>query len=416
MNGRKWSRCAAVAVCTLFACGAISLGDGMLSSAFRSDGDLISGWYWLRDGALAQQAWWTFEGVPSGAADIALEITCLATDTVNGSRGVPAVFRLGVGSAGTGVMGGVYTVEEVTLPNVSASTDPVGYTCRGTLRVPPSLPGPVSGTLTVFIERASPAGPHVAFREDSIVLHATGLTDGGTATATTDLSCQRIVSGLLALTGNIEVPEHLVQEGALKRGDEFDAAAYFTVLDRLSMEPGYALDYVYRFEGIGGDPVLYARPEAQAPFAAYEDLAAAQGDPEGTFLTRIRIDSTPGHPEGFFQFVVLELMGEQFYLYWHALYDDTLILCGRDAIEKVLLTLDGSFGAAMPESDKERARAINVEPWVSIGDDFVRVRIVTFSKWGGFSERIYTISHAFPHQVLDVQSTPLVGYSCGVMF
>jgi len=388
----------------------------MLSSAFRSDGDLIGGWYWLRDGALVQQAWWTFEGIPAGTGDITLEITCLATDAVNGTRGVPAVFRLGVGTAGAGVMGGVYTLEDVTLPNVSTAADPVGYTCRGTVRVPLSAPGLASGTLTVFVERASAAGPHVAFRQDSIVLRAAGQTGGSTAAATTGLSCEHVVDGLMAVTGNLEVPEHLVQEGALKRGDEFDAQTYFTVLDSLSMEPGYVLDYVYRFEGIGGNPVLYARPESQAPFAAYEDLAAAQSDPENTFLRHVQIDSTPGHPEGFLQFVALEITGEQFYLYWHALYNDALILCTRDAMEKVLITLDGSFGAAMSEADKERMRAVDPEPWVSAGDGSVQVRVVTFSKWGGLVERIYTITQAFPHLILRVQTTPLVEYDCGVMF
>lgn len=68
------------------------------------------------------------------------------------------------------MMGGVYLVQEVTLPNVSPPEDPVGYTCQGMVVIPRSTPGLASGTLTVFAERISATGPHVAFQKDSMIL------------------------------------------------------------------------------------------------------------------------------------------------------------------------------------------------------------------------------------------------------
>ena len=400
-------------VLLLIVVATISSGTTIRASSFRSSGDLISGWYWLRDASLAHQAWWTFEGIPPGDEDVVLEITCLATSRASGPRGVPATFRLGYGFPGAGMMGGAFTVQEVTLPNVSPPTDPVGYTCLGAVVIPRSTPGLATGTLTVFAERISPAGPHVAFNRESIVIRVPGARGAEEPLVGMGVPCHRVVDGLTALTAALEIPQHLAQENAVKVGTEFDANSYFSVLDRLTMEPGYVLDYVYLFQSIGGRPVLYARPESQPPFAAYEDLAAALPDPQGAYLRHVQIDTTP---EGYLQFVVLAIMGEQFYLYWHAFYNDTTPVCSRQAVERVLDTLDGSFGWAMLEEDKERARALDVEPWVFIGDEVVTVRLVTFSLWGGFSETIYTIARSFPHQIIDVQSSTLVEYDCGVVF
>lgn len=138
--------------------------------SFQSNGDIIQGWYWLRDHALQHKAWWTFEGIPAVGAGLVLEITCLATSRAGGPRGISAVFRLGYGFPGAGMMGGVFVVQEVTVPNVSPPEDPVGYLCRGTVIIPADTPGLAVGKLTVFAERISEDGPHVAFNKDSLVL------------------------------------------------------------------------------------------------------------------------------------------------------------------------------------------------------------------------------------------------------
>jgi len=147
----------------------VGFGEEFRAVSFQSNGDLIQGWYWLRDPGLQHKAWWTFEGLPTGT-DLVLEITCLATSRVNGPRGVSAQFRLGYGFPGAGMMGGVFVVREVTLPNVSPPEDPVGYTCRGTLVIPANTPGLAVGKLTIFAERISTDGPHVAFHKGSMVL------------------------------------------------------------------------------------------------------------------------------------------------------------------------------------------------------------------------------------------------------
>ena len=142
---------------------------GFTANKFRSNGSLIQGWYWLRDSALKHYAEWTFENIPSGNTNLTLDITALATNQADGRRGFPARFKLIYGFPGSGSMGGVFQTIDVTLPNVSPSTDPVGYTCHGLITIPRSF---IAGVTTFFfrVERISPNDNHVAFNQESITL------------------------------------------------------------------------------------------------------------------------------------------------------------------------------------------------------------------------------------------------------
>jgi len=143
--------------------------EGFTANKFRSNGNLIQGWYWLRDPALQHYAEWTFENVPSGNSDLTLDIAALATNQSGGGRGLSARFKLIFGFPGSGQMGGVFQTAEITLPNVSPSNDPVGYTCHALVTIPRSF---ITGATTFFfrVERISPNDNHVAFNSESITL------------------------------------------------------------------------------------------------------------------------------------------------------------------------------------------------------------------------------------------------------
>jgi len=160
---RREAAALGMAVLALVAGAVVGFGEEFRAISFQSNGDLIQGWYWLRDPGLLHKAWWTFEGLPKDT-DLVLEITCLATSRVNGPRGVSAQFLLVYG------FGDAYVPKEVTLPNVSPPEDSVGYTCRGTVVIPANTPGLAVGKLTIFVQRISAGGPHVAFNKDSMVL------------------------------------------------------------------------------------------------------------------------------------------------------------------------------------------------------------------------------------------------------
>jgi hypothetical protein len=211
-----------------------------------------------------------------------------------------------------------------------------------------------------------------------------------------------------------EIPAHLRQDDAVRDGSEFDPNAYFTVLTHLSMEEGYVLDYVYYFDGMGGRPMLYARPADQAPYETYAAYSAAVApeDQRSSYLEPVRTDGTP---EGFFELVVLSINGGQFYLYWHANYNDAELVCDGARMEEIVASIQES-NTPLTADALRQARAIDYTPVVEFEGDTVRVRVVTFSMWSGFSEEAYTISREFPHEFQNMEDKVLVPYDWGIVF
>lgn len=238
-------------------------------------------------------------------------------------------------------------------------------------------------------------------------------------------NAQETVDAFAALTSGLEIPPQFEfdwQGEAVRTGDEFDVNEYFSVLNHLSMEPGYVLDYVYYGELMGGKPYLYAR-EASSPrystaFEYYDAVGGSQsfyeflGQLEDDYLDHVQTDGTA---EGFFQLTVLQTMGGQFYLFWHAEYDDATVVCNRAGLEAVLAEAN-QFGSPVPAEVREEAQQLDLEPQVQFMDDSAIVRVVVFTKWGGFIEVRYTFSRSFPHRLLGMESETLVPYDCGVMF
>lgn len=140
------------------------------AASFSATGDLISGWYWLRDPAHLDAATWEFDALP-GTGDVTFVVEVLATDAVDGARGQRARFFFSWRSATADWAGRL----PVALPNVSPADDPVGYTCRGTVTIPRSTIGDAS-TLTVRIGRDDvrgelpPSDVHVAVNASSVSL------------------------------------------------------------------------------------------------------------------------------------------------------------------------------------------------------------------------------------------------------
>lgn len=161
-----------------------------VAGSFTSNGDQISGWWWLRDSAGAHQARWTFPSIPTGSADLGLDFSMLATDQVNGGPGVDARFYVtwGFTGAGGGAVG-VGGTKLVELDNVSPESDPVGYTNEGSTTIPrSSVPSTATG-LWVQATRKDPTGAgaptteHVAFNADALTLTAGSGGGGGSTTS-----------------------------------------------------------------------------------------------------------------------------------------------------------------------------------------------------------------------------------------
>jgi hypothetical protein len=242
----------------------------------------------------------------------------------------------------------------------------------------------------------------------ALLLSACGpaVESGGIAT------CRPTLDAMAALTGGLEFPSNFQAENPVKTGSEFDVMQYFSVLDHLSMQPGSVLDYVYHYDGMGGYPLLYVHPVTQPPFATEADLLAS-GD-RNSFLDYVQVDDTP---EGFFQFVLLSKMTSQFYLFWHAGYNDSQVVCDQAGVTEILSTLNGDFGYRISLASRARASLLtDIEPSVIFGETNVEVQLLTFTRWGGFYQETFSLSRSMPHTILGTQEKNLVPYDCGVMF
>ncbi len=170
--------------------------------------------------------------------------------------------------------------------------------------------------------------------------------------------------------------------------EKFNAERYFDQLNRLRMAEGYALDYAYHVDIGGGYPLLYARHRENRKLIDHYDFEEVFGSSTDTtvainaYMNQIRTD---GSREGFIQLTVLRLIGEQFYLYWHAHYKDTMVLS-------------------------------RIPAWVSFSSDQVAVSLFVFTKWGGVELYTMKVKRNYPHSFISESSIRILPYSCGIRF
>jgi hypothetical protein len=241
--------------------------------------------------------------------------------------------------------------------------------------------------------------------------------------------CQETVDNFKSLQPG-GIPDNLMQNDSSKTGGEFDTNTYFSVLTHLSVEEGYVLDWVYRHDGSAGSPILYARPTDATPYKNYHEFAEAadtytrpendislvwfvMGEETGVFSNKIKTDGTA---EGYFEYTVLQLLGQQFYLFWHANYNDTRIVCEPAALESILSYLENTEYKPIDNGFKKDARKIDLQPTVKYSGDMVTVSVVVFSDWGGFSRCSCTMYKEYPHTVIGFEEEALLEYNCGIMF
>ena len=112
-----------------------------------------------------------------------------------------------------------------------------------------------------------------------------------------------------------------------------------------------------------------------------------------------------------------ELAG-QFYLAWHANYNDSTIVTTTNDMERIIAEIDkDDFGTPLTAEQKSAARKADLAPRVTWSDEKVaEVSVVLFSKWGGLYRITRRISRAYPHVVEKTEIEEVVNYDCGVMF
>jgi len=132
----------------------------------------------------------------------------------------------------------------------------------------------------------------------------------------------------------MEIPGNLLHKKPVRTGAEFDPNTYLEILSHLSLKAGYILDFAYAYhEGLGGHPCLYARPADDVPFDSITQHEA--WEKKHNVSDYLVADGTP---ESFFELVVFREVANQFYLYWHAAYNDLRIITEAKEVEKIVTT------------------------------------------------------------------------------
>lgn len=204
----------------------------------------------------------------------------------------------------------------------------------------------------------------------------------------------------------------------------FSVDGYFSVLRHISMKPGWTLDFVYQFDNAGGRPVLYARCLEAEPFKSYDEFRAARNVTKDLFTDvpcgsefyneYIRLD---GSPVSYFEYVVLVLMGDQLFHFWHDNLHDELVICDKSGLDTFFVKWDAEkpFDRNVPSDLRKGAYALDLQPRVSFSGGTVTVSVVVFTKWGGFERQSYEIKQRAPHTIRQTAKETLLDYYCGIV-
>lgn len=244
------------------------------------------------------------------------------------------------------------------------------------------------------------------------------------------------VNGMTELLRDYQAPpDHYVMDfenmyPAVQDGDFNISSKYFDILEYLSLPSESAvLDYVYIYTGMGGFPFLYLRNQADKRFTTADELFRAKNCSSAwtctSYLNKVIIDDSP---QGFLQFVILDVMGDQFYLFWHDNYNDFRFVTSSTRVEEILQLYppckgDGGeegvidYGCFSTENAK-LARSLNLAPKIKGSHNMVHVAVVLFTEWGGFVERTYNISRVagVGERIVGSKEEVLVPFDIGIAF
>lgn len=221
----------------------------------------------------------------------------------------------------------------------------------------------------------------------------------------------------------------------------FKLDKYFDIFDKIDIEAGWAIDYLYQGSHLGAAPriIVYREDKKEEYSKKAFELSSMEEDEmsfrrevyeadelkkflnspdlDENYLNHIKLD---GSKESYFQFIILLSMASQFALFWHAATYDAEIVCTTEAVKKILARKDsgnGEYYTIFSDEEKvAKAKELNVEPEIEIKQDKVLIRLVSFTKWGGFFEIKYQIRKDFPHQIIDREKKNLLHFECGFVY
>lgn len=233
-----------------------------------------------------------------------------------------------------------------------------------------------------------------------------------------------------------------------------DFKEYFKIFDKLSVAPNWKLESHYFQNTAGGRPLLFAFEKGDMiGDRLYQELVESS-DPESSFrrisskledelfnysrsINYMHSIEIADNPMGYFQFLVFDLIGNNYCLHWHSNYSEMDIITSQKQLLKLTKRKNHPYykfsqkdknspPPTEPQPNEINLRSYTMDidsvlqidptPIITMGEDSVEVRIVTLGPWQGFISRTFHISKAFPHIIEEVKSDTLVPYDCGITF
>ena len=174
--------------------------------------------------------------------------------------------------------------------------------------------------------------------------------------------------------------------------EAYDPNTMLGALDRVRIAEGYVLDYVYAFDGHGGEPFLYSRPVDQKPLATFDEFSRHTGwegpdmllgdepTPESSrpYLQHLSFSNDSA---GYLQFAHFVMLARRFYLCWHSDYNERIFLPTRMAIERVI----SERVSWWKQIDQLMLDEIDPTPMVALGPDRGVVKLFNYGDDRGFT-------------------------------
>lgn len=179
--------------------------------------------------------------------------------------------------------------------------------------------------------------------------------------------------------------------------------------EHLHLDPGYELDYIYLHEFMGGEPVLYTRPDGRQSPLGEVDRQPDRERQLKPFLEHFYFDPLP---LGYLQFAIFSVVSNQFYLAWHANYNDVQFVFSLQQARSGSTIFRESM---VPEAALEELEKIDFTPHLRIfASGEGRLQAVTFNEWGGFIWQEFVMRP--PALIERGRQQVLVPYDCGILF
>ena len=195
---------------------------------------------------------------------------------------------------------------------------------------------------------------------------------------------------------------------------------YFELFDKLYIDSNWTLESHYRHFGHAGRPLLLAfekgnklsdsiKYELDKSFENKENKELLDDDISKKlfnyqksidYMNCIRILD---NKMGYFQFVVFELIGDNYCKFWHSNYGKMSIIVSKKKL-KELVNLKNDFYYKFSTTEKKTIMNIEPVPFVMIRDSYALVEIVALSPWKGFSRKTFKISKEWPHKIQIVDN------------